>query len=483
MLTSGQFQLEGLQQQQLQQIYLQQQQQAQHQQQQGSTEQTNATVSMENTTAIPATTMSNHVPLQGIEGENHEHVGLSQLSQASVPGPSSQNNWSDMVQPHNGQNLALTDSDSQFAKPAQSDTQSSTACTTAQGTSDSVAPMLITRSLTGPFSQSEPLLTDVHSNSSVSAMETSIAPADHIIQVTSHQNSIAGPDTVMLSSLPANFVSTSSNVLLSQSVVSSQGTTFLSSESLTTGSSTTTTEPSLTSGMDTTLLGEINCSADIKPSPLTGNSDPTLSNGPISTYSGFSSSTGCASGMTISPFSSPSYVMSPTQKSPFHATSTLSPSLTQPLSIINPGCLSPSSGLQGGQSTFSPTLIPADLLSPSKQLAVVSPASSKSPFNLSSGGDNLVVPKLNLLFDPNAIPHPPPTPTPPLPTDKLSPQTPIIYVSTASASHRKYFIGKNADDLLIKVAQYSFQYFLLYRLMPTIATMQPNPNAIPNLVT
>lgn len=445
MLTSGQ--LQGLQQQQLQQIYLQQQQQAQHQQQQGSTEQVNASISLENTAAIPTKNMTNHVSLQGMKGENHEHVGSSQLNQTSVPGPSSLDNWSDTAQSHNGQNVASTGSDNQFNKPAQSDAQSSTSCITTQGTSDSVAPMLITQSVTGPFSQSESLLTDVHSNSSVSAMETSIAPADHMMQVTSHQNSIAGPDTAMLSSLPANFVSTSSNVLLSQSTVSSQGTTFLSSESLTTGSSSTT-EPSLTSGMDTTLLGEINCSADIKPSPLTGNSDPTLSNGPISTYAGFSSSTGCASGMTISPFSSPSYVMSPTQKSPFHTTSTLSPSLTQPLSIINPGCLSPSSGLQGGQSTFSPTLIPADLLSPSKQLAVVSPGSSKSPFNLSSGGDNLAVPKLNLLFDPNAIPHPPPTPTPPLPTDKLSPQTPIIYVSTASASLRKH-LRKNADGLPI----------------------------------
>lgn len=446
MLTSGQ--LQGLQQQQLQQIYLQQQQQAQHQQQQGSTEQANTTVSLENSTTIPAKNMTNHVSFQDMKGENHEHLGSSQLNQPSVPGPSSQNNWSDTVQPHNGQNLASSGSDNQFAKPAQSDVQSSTLCITMQGISDSVAPMLITQSLPGPFSQSESLLTDVHSNSSMSAMETSITAADHMMQVTSHQNSIAGPDTAVLSSLPSNFVSTSSNVLLGQSVVSSQGTTFLSSESLTTGSSTTT-EPSLTSGMDTTLLGEINCSADIKPSPLTGNSDPTLSNGPISTYSGFSSSTGCASGMTISPFSSPSYVMSPTQKSPFHTTSTLSPSLTQPLSIINPGCLSPSSGLQGGQSTFSPSLIPADLLSPSKQLAVVSPGSSKSPFNLSSGGDNLVVPKLNLLFDPNAIPHPPPTPAPPLPTDKLSPQTPIIYVSTASVSLRNTL--ENADVLGFKL--------------------------------
>lgn len=436
LLTSGQ--LQGLQQQQLQQIYLQQQQQAQHQQQQGSAEQANASISLENTAAIPAKNITNHVSLQGMKGENHEHAGSSQLNQASVQGPSSQTNWSDTAQSLNGQSVALTGSDNQFAKPAQSDAQSSTLCMTTQGTSNSVAPMLITQSVTGPFSQSESLLTDVHSNSSVSAMETSIAPADHMVQVTSHQNSIAGPDTAMLSSFPANFVSTSSNVLLSQTVVSSQGTTFLSSESLTTGSSSTT-EPSLTSGMDTTLLGEINCSADVKPSPLTGNSDPTLSNGPISTYSGFSSTTGCASGMSISPFSSPSYVMSPTQKSPFHTTSTLSPSLTQPLSIINPGCLSPSSGLQGGQSTFSPTLIPADLLSPSKQLAVVSPGSSKSPFNLSSGGDNLAVPKLNLLFDSNAIPHPPPTPTPPLPTDKLSPQTPIIYVSITQKTFWKNF--------------------------------------------
>lgn len=431
-MTSGQ--LQGLQQQQLQQIYLQQQQQAQ-QQQQGtelSSTQANATVSLENTAAIPVKNMTNHVSFQSMKGENHEHLDASQLNQPSVPGSTSQNNWSDTVPPHNGQNSTSTGLDNQLAKPPKTEVQTST-CVTTQGISNSVAPTLLTQSLPGPFTQSESLLTGAHTNSSVSAMETSIVPGDHMMQMAGHQNSIAGPDTAVLSSLSSNFVSTSSNVLLSQSVVSSQGTAFLSSESLTTGSSTTT-EASLTSGMDTTLLTEINCSAGIKPSPLTGNSDPTLSNGPISTYSGFSSATGCASGMTISPFSSPSYVMSPTQKSPFHTTSTLSPSLTQPLSIINPSCLSPSSGLQGGQSTFSPSLIPADLLSPSKQLAVVSPGSSKSPFNLTSGGGDLVVPKLNLLFDANAIPHPPPTPAPPLPTDKLSPQTPIIYVSTTSVS-------------------------------------------------
>lgn len=429
MLTSGQ--LQGLQQQQLQQLYLQQQQQAQQQQQSTelSTTQANTTVSLENTAIIPVKNMTNHVSFQIMKAENHENVDTSQLNQPSVPGSGSQNNWSDTVQPHSSQNSASTGLDNQLAKPTTSDVQTST-CVTTQGISNSVAPTLLTQSLPGPFTQSESLLTGGHSNSSVSAMETSIAPGDHMMQVAGHQNSIAGPDTAMLSSLSSNFVSTSSNVLLSQSVVSSHGTAFLSSESLTTGSSTTT-EPSLTSGMDATLLTQINCSTNIKPSPLIGNSDPTLSNGPISTNSGLSSAAG---GMTISPFSSPSYVMSPTQKSPFHTTSTLSPSLTQPLSIINPSCLSPSSGLQGGHSTFSPSLIPADLLSPSKQLAVVSPGSSKSPFNLTPGGDNLVVPKLNLLFDSNAIPHPPPTPAPPLPTDKLSPQTPIIYVSNSCFS-------------------------------------------------
>ncbi|KAJ7323700.1 Lysine-specific demethylase 6A [Desmophyllum pertusum] len=446
MLTSGQIQ--GLQQQQqLQQIYLQQQQQAQQQQQQQGTElsntQANATVPLESAAAIATQIITNHV-----SGENHEHVDTSQLSQPS----SSQNNWSDTLQAHNGQNSTATGSDNQFAKPTKSEVQTSP-CVVTQGVSHSVAPTLLTQSLPGPFSQSESLLTDAHSNSSVSAMDTStcITTADHMLQVTGHQNSIAGPGTVTLSSLSSNFVSASSNVLLSQSVVSSQGTTFLSSESLTTGS-TTTTEPSLTSGMHTTLLGEINCSVDIKPSPLTGNGDPTLSNGTISTYSGFSSSNACASGMSISPFSSPSYVMSPTQKSPFHTTSSLSPSLTQPLSIINPSCLSPSSGLQGGQSTFSPSLIPTELLSPSKQLAVVSPGSSKSPFNLSSGGDNLAVPKLNLLFDPNAIPHPPSTPAPPLPTDKLSPQTPSIYVENrkdAFSPMLQSLVLNNSNPILV----------------------------------
>lgn len=451
MLTSGQ--LQGLQQQQLQQLYLQQQQQAQQQQQRGtelSLIQSNVTVPLENSAAVPTQSITNHVPLQGMEVENHEHLAAGHVNQPSVCSSSSQNNWSDTVQPHNGQTLVSTGLDNQLAKSTDSNVQTST-CITTQVISNSVAPALLTQSMPGPISQSESLLTDAQSNSSVSAMETSVAPSDHMMQVTGHQNSIAGPDTAALST---NFVSTSSNVLLCQSVVSRQGTAFLSSESLATGSSTTT-EPTLASAMDTTILTEINCSGDVKPSPLTGNNDPTLSNGPISTYSGFPSAAGCASGMTISPFSSPSYVMSPTQKSPFHTTSTLSPSLTQPLSIINPSCLSPSSGLQGGgQSTFSPSLIPTDLLSPSKQLAVVSPGSSKSPFNLTSGGGDLVVPKLNLLFDANAIPHPPPTPEPPLPTDKLSPQTPIIYVSTAAAvllegtfiCNKAGFVNDNDND-------------------------------------
>ena len=410
LLTSGQMQ--GLQQQQLQQLYLQQQQQ------QGTelnNTQDDAAVSMENAAAYFGKNMANHVSFQDVKGESHK-----QLNEPSVPGSNGQDNWSNTVQPQNGQILASTCSDNQFAKPAHSVVQ--TSCITTQG---------ISHSLPGTFSQSESLLTEAHSNSAVSAMETSITPAgDNITQLTGQQNSLAGPDTVSLPSPLSNFVSTSSSVLLSSSAPSSQGTTFLTNESLSTGT-TTTTEQSLTSGMHTTLLSEINCSADVKPSPLTGNSDPTLSNGPMSTYSGFSSSAAGASGMSMSPFSSPShYVMSPTQKSPFHTTaSQLSPSLTQPLSIINPTCLSPSSGLQGAQTAFSPaSLIPTDLLSPSKQLAVVSPGSSKSPFNLSSGGD-MVIPKLNLLFDSNAIPHPPSTPAPPLPTDKLSPQTPSIYVS------------------------------------------------------
>lgn len=359
--------------------------------------------------------MANHVSFQGTKGENHEHLNANQVNQQSLPGGSLQNNWPETMQPQHDQNGVSAGS---------SEAQASTSCITTHP----VTPTLLAQPHPEIFSQTESPSTKTCSNSTVSAMETSTIVGDHLLQVAGHQNSIASSEPATLSSLSSNFVSTSSNVLLSQSVVTCQGTPFLPSGSLSMGS-TTTPERSLRSGIETTILSEINCSTDAKASPLTGNGDPTLSNGPISSYSGFSSSNACASGMSISPFSSPSYVMSPTQKSPFHSTASLSPSITQPLSIINPTCLSPSSGLQGAQTAFSPSLIPSDLLSPSKQLAVVSPGSSKSPFNLSSGGDNMAVPKLNLLFDPMAIPHPPPTPTPPLPTDKLSPQTPSIYVS------------------------------------------------------
>ena len=409
MLTSGQ--LQGLQQQQqLQQLYLQQQVQAQ-QHQQGvllNSTQVNPQAHLDNTN-----TMTNHVSLQGTRGENHEPLNAVQVNQQSLAGSSLQNSWPETTQPQNVQNGVATSS-------SKSEAQASTPCITTQGISHSVAPTLLTQPHSETFSRSDSVLAG-------SAMETTTA-GDHMLQVAGYQNSIARSEPETLSSHSSNFVSTSSNVLLSQSTVSCQGTATFSSGSIVTGS-VPASEPSLHSAMDTTILSEINCSTDAKSSPLTGNGDPTLSNGPISSYSGFSTPNACASGMSISPFSSPSYVMSPTQKSPFNATASLSPSITQPLSIINPTCLSPSSGLQGAQSAFSPSLIPSDLLSPTKQLAVVSPSSSKSPFNLSSGGDNLVAPKLNLLFDSMAIPHPPPTPTPPLPTDKLSPQTPSIYVS------------------------------------------------------
>ena len=357
--------------------------------------------------------MTNHVSFQGTKGETHEHVNASQANQQSLPVSSMQNNWSAAVKSPSDQNGGTVSCSS-------GEVQASTMQVMVHPS------VLLAQPHPNAFSQTDSLLTQTCSNSTMTAMETSFAGAQ-MLQATGHRSSIAGSDPSTLSSLSSNFVSTSSNVLLSQSAVSCQGTTFLSSASVTTGT-TTIAEPTVHSGIDTTILSEINCSTDAKSSPLTGNSDPTLSNGPISSYSAFSSSNACASGMSISPFASPSYVMSPTQKSPFHTTASLSPSITQPLSIINPSCLSPSSGLQGAHSAFSPSLIPTDLLSPSKQLAVVSP-SSKSPFNLNSGGDNMVVPKLNLLFDPMAIPCPPPMPTPPLPTDKLSPQTPSIYVS------------------------------------------------------
>ena len=413
MLTSGQ--LQGLQQQQqqqqLQQLYLQQQAQAQVQQQQQGVV-LNSTQASAQAYLDSTKNMANHVSFQVTKGENLELVHASQVTQQSLAGSSLQTNWPENTQTQSDQNgLSVSASKSEVQASASGII------------SHPPTPSLLVQPHPETFSQSDSLLSKVYSNSTVSAMETSIA-GDHLLQVTGQQNSIARSEPATLSSLSLNYVSTSSNVLLSQSVVSCQGTTYLSSGTVATGS-TTTTEPPLHGAMDTTILSEINSSKDAKPSLLTGNGDPTLSNGPISNYSVFSS----ASGMTVSPFSSPSYVMSPMQKSPFHTTVSLSPSISQPLSIINPTCLSPSSGLQGVQSTFSPSLVPTDLLSPSKQLAVVSPNSSKSPFNLSSGGDNLVLPKLNLLFDPTEIPHPPPTPTPPLPTDKLSPQTPSICVS------------------------------------------------------
>lgn len=417
-MTSGQIQgLPQQQQQQLQQLYLQHQAQAQVQIQQQQGMVLNSTTATSQGLLDNTKNVANHVTFQGTKGENHEHLNASQVTQQSVPGSSLQNNWPETAHVQSDQNgLSVIGHNSEV--------QASISCMTTRTISNSETPSLPTQPHSETLSQSDSLLTKTYSDSTVTAMETSIA-GHCLLQMSGHQNSEARPETETQLPLSSKFVSTSSNELLTQSIVSCQGTNFLSSGTVTTGL-TMTSGPPLRSGMDSTILSEINFSTDAKSSPLTGNGDPTLSNGPISSYSGFSS----ASGMSISPFSSPSYVMSPTQKSPFHATASLSPSISQPLSIINPTCLSPSSGLQGTQSAFSPSLIPTDLLSPSKQLAVVSPGSSKSPFSLSVGGDNLAVPKLNLLLDSTAIPHPPPTPTPPLPTDRLSPQTPSIHVST-----------------------------------------------------
>lgn len=348
---------------------------------------------------------------QGEKEDNHEHITVIQGTQQSIPGNDLQNNWPETVQAQGNQNgMPMV--------PCKSEVPGSNlpTCTATQVVSHQVSHSAL-QTNSSNFSQSNTVLTNAYEDSNVSAMETS-SINDHLLQATGHQNSITTSEPATQPLLSSNFVSTAVDVLLSQSVVSCQGTTFLSS-------GTMVTESTTSSGIEQSILGEINSSTDGKPSPLTGNGDPTLSNGSIASFAGFTNSTM----MSISPFSSPSYVMSPTQKSPFHSTASLSPSITQPLSIINPTCLSPSSGLQGTQSAFSPSLIPTELLSPSKQLTVVSPNSSKSPFNLNSGGDNLAVPKLNLLLDASALPHPPPTPHPPLPTDRLSPQTPSIYVS------------------------------------------------------
>jgi histone demethylase len=69
-------------------------------------------------------------------------------------------------------------------------------------------------------------------------------------------------------------------------------------------------------------------------------------------------------------------------------------------------------------------------MSPSMSIAMASPSTSKSPLTTGIGPSGFQVPKVSLLFDPMAIPCPPKQPYPPLPTDKLSPPTPSINVST-----------------------------------------------------
>ncbi|XP_015775151.1 PREDICTED: histone demethylase UTY-like [Acropora digitifera] len=430
LLNSGQ--IHGLQQQQLQ-LYLQQQAQLQQQQQQGALV-NSAQVASTQGLFDNSKNLANHTAFQGEKQDNLEHITAVQGTQQSIPGNDLQNNWPETVHAQGNQN-------GMPVVPCNSEVSGSNlpSCTTTQGVSLPVAHSAL-QTNSGNFSQSNTVLTNAYEDSNVSAMETS-SVSDHLLQATGHQNSIATSEPATQPLLSSNFVSTAVDALLSQSVVSCQGTTFLSS-------GTIVTESTTSSGIEPSILGEINSSADGKPSPLTGNGDPTLSNGSISSLAGFTNATI----MSISPFSSPSYVMSPTQKSPFHSTASLSPSITQPLSIINPTCLSPSSGLQGTQSAFSPSLIPTELLSPSKQLTVVSPTSSKSPFNLNSGGDNLAVPKLNLLLDASAIPHPPPTPEPPLPTDRLSPQTPSIYVENkkdAFSAALQNLVLNNSEPILM----------------------------------
>lgn len=163
-------------------------------------------------------------------------------------------------------------------------------------------------------------------------------------------------------------------------------------------------------------------------SVLTGSSDPTLSSGAevSSNSEGVTlPAAPLSADVSISPFSSPSYTVSPTPKL---ASNSFSPITSQPLSI-NPVsvCLSPGSGLHGSH-LLSPSLIsPNPLqLSPSQNLSLLSPSSSKSLLN---NDGQIPIPKISLLLDENAIPTLPKVPSPPLPTDKLSPQTPSIFVS------------------------------------------------------
>ncbi|XP_048588663.1 lysine-specific demethylase 6A isoform X1 [Nematostella vectensis] len=133
--------------------------------------------------------------------------------------------------------------------------------------------------------------------------------------------------------------------------------------------------------------------------------DPGLNNGPVSTLFDM-----C--GSSAAPFPSPSYVTAS-----FSTGVSYSPSLSQPLTV-NPCSLSPTSN--------QPQLLSPSLMSPSVGLALASP-SAKSPL-LGGASGSTQVPKLCLLKDPSIIPSPPKAPYPPLPTDKLSPPTPSIWV-------------------------------------------------------
>lgn len=294
---------------------------------------------------------------------------------------------------------------------------------------------------------------------SLASSATSVTGMNHL-QGSEHQKATNGPSASLVSQSVSSDVSgvfttqvnngnhtqmdttttAASVTMLNEGIgyQSSSGFTVASFESSLSGKAT-----SVASRMDTSVLSEINPAslAEVTRSPLSGSRDPNLSAYPISSAADIPATSISTIGTAlISPFASPHYVMSPTQKLPFPSVS-LSPSITQPLTV-NPSCLSPSAG-------FSPPLISPGLLSPNKQIALASPNASKSPFTVAGGGNGLGVPKISLLFDPNEIPSLPLPLSPPLATDKLSPATPSIYVSKGLSLFPK--VAKKVPMIEIRV--------------------------------
>ena len=392
------------QQQQLQQMYLKQQQQQQAQagsadaQSNGQSVNTSTALSVSGSTETAATSISQPSGAQQPQATATISVSSSQHSQSST----------NQYEQHNGiEQQQVGETSAMHGQLSGNHPQSGALTMVSTSLTSSEISSVPVSGISRSFSSESLKPLSINTNQEPSSMETD------------------DQDKTLLNTQPVSELSMNGP---SVSVELMEDSSSFNQSSLQLNVSTTSTSQTTDVQVSHDILSEP--SSNFNPSSvLTGSSDPTLGSGAVSSNSEVVTvpSAPSSMGVSISPFSSPSYAVSPTPKFSNH--SSFSPIATQPLTI-NPisSCLSPNSNLHGNHLLSPTSLISPNLmqLSPSQSLSLLSPGGNKS---LLSSGGQLPIPKISLLLDENAIPTLPKAPSPPLPTDKLSPPTPSIFVS------------------------------------------------------